>query len=64
MLLWEVRSVLGEELMATYKLPPMTEDIRTSRVNELVFEEFKVPVSPEKLSSIDMLNADQKYAFD
>ncbi|XP_026459924.1 uncharacterized protein LOC113360654 [Papaver somniferum] len=63
-LLREVRSVLGEELMATYKLRSMTEDIRTSGVNALVSEEFRVPVSPEDLSSIDMLKADQKHAFD
>ncbi|XP_026433068.1 uncharacterized protein LOC113330474 [Papaver somniferum] len=64
LLLREIRFVLGEKLMATYKLPPITEDIGTSGVNELVSEEFRIPVSPEDLSSIDMLNADQKYAFD
>ncbi|XP_026435505.1 uncharacterized protein LOC113333208 [Papaver somniferum] len=50
--------------MTTDKLPPMTEDTGTSGVNELVSEEFRVPVSPEDLSSIDMLNADQKHAYD
>ncbi|XP_026412162.1 ATP-dependent DNA helicase PIF2-like [Papaver somniferum] len=64
LLLREIRSVFGEKLMATYKLPPITEDIGTSGVNEFVSEEVRIPVPPEYLSSIDMLNADQKYAFD
>ncbi|XP_026436770.1 uncharacterized protein LOC113334784 isoform X2 [Papaver somniferum] len=64
LLLRELSSTLGPDLMKKYKFPTITEDVGTSGTNDLVMEEKSIPIPPEDLSAIGQLNNDQRHAFD
>ncbi|KAI3988880.1 hypothetical protein MKX01_016451, partial [Papaver californicum] len=64
LLLRELSSTLGSDLMDVLKLPTISEDVGTSGTNDLVIEEKSIPVPREDLSSIGKLNNDHRKAFD
>ncbi|KAI3872136.1 hypothetical protein MKW98_011628 [Papaver atlanticum] len=64
LLLQEISSTLGPDLMKKYKFPAITEDVGTSGTNDLVMEEKSIHIPPKDLSAIGRLNNDQRHAFD